>query len=427
MITRDTLELANFALKPSWFQNRDFIINKFKEEWLNLAWLQEQTFSEDLVKILYWENLNKDVFNAMSKYLIGQRTQIWVILDTNSHERLISITGDQTDWSECNPGTIRNLFSQKVIVDGIELIDNAIHRSKDSEQAYRDVSRMNKIAFWNNENLSNILNTNSPFFSFRNNISINNDWDIVKKYKRTDDFKNELQQISYVKEILNPTWIPNIKDTQIENAALTFSYWWRRLNQSWDPWMILRDRSIWIQLASILWSLHSTNHIQTISEHQISQNTLWNILKLAEQYWYTLPDTLAFSWIDFIGLKHWDFSLNNILNKKWDLTIIDWEFAWIWSQKIDIIKLFRTVLHDHTLTEEMINEYNKQIWFNKLSYDILIGFFLDLSIENLIKQDASWPKITESERKKYRDMLNVRCIENIKAILDNKDIKHVEF
>jgi hypothetical protein len=52
---------------------------------------------------------------------------------------------------------------------------------------------------------------------------------------------------------------------------------------------------------------------------------------------------------------------------------------------------------------------------------------LDLSIENLIKQDASWPKITESERKKYRDMLNVRCIENIKAILDNKDIKHVEF
>lgn len=75
----------------------------------------------------------------------------------------------------------------------------------------------------------------------------------------------------------------------------------------------------------------------------------------------------------------------------------------------------------------MIGTYNEALGENRLSYEILMQLFMDSAIENLIKQDASWLKLTQEERIKYRNKLNTHCIENIQSILHENKIKHIEF
>ena len=129
-----------------------------------------------------------------------------------------------------------------------------------------------------------------------------------------------------------------------------------------------------------------------------------------------------------MGFKHGDFSLNNIL--KWknnQICIIDWENAWYWSQNLDIVKLFRTVMRDKILVEDMIKIYNSSLWYERLNYQILLHLFVDQAIKNLIFQDASRPKLTSKERKVYRELLNSHCKENLTELIRNQGIKYVEF
>ena len=75
----------------------------------------------------------------------------------------------------------------------------------------------------------------------------------------------------------------------------------------------------------------------------------------------------------------------------------------------------------------MIDEYNKALGENRLSYEIIMNLFMDNAIDNLIIQDASWPKLTQEERRSYRNKLNIHCIENIQSIVHEGKIKHIEF
>mgnify|MGYP002078990678 CR=1 FL=1 len=420
MNNKESLELANFVLKPNWFYHRDFIINKFKDDFINIAWDKKTIFSEEIIKILYWENLPKDIFKAMNHYLLWKETIIGLVLDKNAHKKLITSTWKETDWENCNKGSIRNLFTKKVIVNGIEIIDNAIHRSKDADQAYRDMYRINTQSLYSDTTLYGILNQNNPFSSFRNNIDVNSDWDILKKYINIDNYYNELRQIQF----LQWYWfdfLPTIKESNPNSWILTFKYEWRKVNKDWDPGMILNDRELWFKLAWILWNLHkikwSTNTNKELNLADISKviNT------------YNIDKKVNYSWIDFLWFKHWDFTLNNILKNNNIITVIDWELSGFWSQNIDIIKLFRSVLLDIDLTNNMIDIYNESLWEDRLSYQILMKLFMDSAIENLIKQDASWPKLTQEERIRYRNKLNTHCIENIQSILHNNKIKHIEF
>lgn len=309
------------------------------------------------------------------------------------------------------------------MVNNIEIIDNSIHRSKDSEQAYRDMYRMNTKSLGWDKDLYGILGQNDPFSSFRNTIGISEDWDIVKNYININDYHNELKQIQFLQWF----WFdftPTIKKFDPNLWSLIFDYAWKRINQSWDPGMQLNNEKLWLKLAWILGNLHKIKW--PTSDIKINKKPNWiDISKIINTY--HICKEASYSWVDFLWFKHWDFTLNNIL-KKWDkITIVDWELSWFWSQRIDIIKLFRSVLLDINLTNNMIDEYNKALGENRLSYEIIMNLFMDNAIDNLIIQDASWPKLTQEERRSYRNKLNIHCIENIQSIVHEGKIKHIEF
>jgi len=378
--------------------------------------------SLEIIKVLYGDNLPKDIFKAMNHYLLWKETIIGLVLDKDAHKKLIISTWKETDWKNCEEGTIRNLFTKKIIIDGIEIIDNAIHRSKDADQAYRDMYRINSQSLYSDTTLYNILNQNSPFSSFRNSIRISWDWEVIKNYTNIDDYHNECKQIQFLQWFWF-SFLPTIKKSDPNSWILIFDYAWRRINQDWDPGMQLNNKELWLKLAWTLWNLHKIkwpNNTKTNKEVNLA-----DILKVFDNY--NIPKEVIYSWVNFLWFKHWDFSLNNILEKNKNITVIDWELSWFWSQKIDIIKLFRGVLLDINITNDMIDTYNEALGENRLSYEILMKLFIDSAIENLIKQDASWPKLTQEERIRYRNKLNANCIENIYSILNENKIKHIEF
>ena len=65
-----------------------------------------------------------------------------------------------------------------------------------------------------------------------------------------------------------------------------------------------------------------------------------------------------------------------------------------------------------------------------MKYEIqyqITQLFIDQAIENLITQDASWPKLTDNEQKKYREKLNINCKENLISLTQQNRLKYVEF
>lgn len=414
-------EIANFVLKPQWFSNREAVFNKMKAQNINIVRASQERFSESLIDILYGENLDKEVLNSMSNYLSWKDTIIWVVVDENAHEKLHTCAWKKTRAEECDQGTIRQMFGKEVDVWGIKIIDNAIHRSKDKEQAYRDLTRMNAKIFSLNEELSNLLVDNNPFYSFRNKVDIDSNGNISKTFYDLDSFEKELLILKYLQEH-HCDFIPIIKGFDNLNNIITFQFFWRKLNKTGSPSEVLQDTKVAYDLAQYLGEIHRLS-----SSYEIRKIDQDIITKCLEEYGLTQLD-INYSWIEFIWFKHGDFSLNNILKWKNDqICIIDRENAGFWSQNLDIIKLFRSVMWNKDLVEKMIKIYNNTVWCNCLSYEILLQLFIDQAIKNLIYQEASWPKLTDWERKKYRELLNLHCKENLIELAIKQRIKHIEF
>lgn len=419
--TKSNKELANFVLKPEWFANKEAILNKMKDDNINFSRIQKEQFSEQLIEILYGENLEPDFLAEMKKYLIGKDTLIWAILDTDAHQKLHWSTWKNTHAKDCDPWTIRAKYTKEIKSWDHIIVDNAIHRSKDKEQAYRDLTRMNSKIFDLNHDLSLILAHSNPFQSFRNTINIDSEWNIKKTFQEKGYFERELSTIHFLQE-QGLDFVPYLKSIDYVNNSLIFPFLGRKLNSSGLPSEILKDQNVGYSLAQCLGRIHKIN--SSIQSTNIEPIIVEECLK---KYWLQ-ECWITYWWVDIVGLKHWDFSLNNVIKwKKCQLYIIDRELSWYGSQKLDIIKLFRTVMRNPILVENMIKIYNNEVWNTVLNYNTLIQLFIDQAIENLITQDASWPKLTDNEQKKYREKLNINCKENLISLTQQNRLKHVEF
>lgn len=125
-------------LKPKGYENKHKIIDTLSKQ-THLEEVFEIVFSNQLMDLIYGRNLSwAPVFDAMKKYMIGKKTLFGITQEENAHEILHRISWLKTNPQDCVPWTIRSLYGKIINVNGIDIIDNAIHRSKTLEQALRD-------------------------------------------------------------------------------------------------------------------------------------------------------------------------------------------------------------------------------------------------------------------------------------------------
>jgi|GEM_PF-4057608 len=82
---------------------------------------------------------------------------------------------------------------------------------------------MNAKIFSLNEELSNLLVDNNPFYSFRNKVDIDSNGNISKTFYDLDSFEKELLILKYLQEH-HCDFIPIIKGFDNLNNIITFQF-----------------------------------------------------------------------------------------------------------------------------------------------------------------------------------------------------------
>lgn len=262
--------------------------------------------------------------------------------------------------------------------------------------------------------------------SFSNKVFLDQGtWHIVKQFADQSSYTKEIQFIGIVNNSLNQKITPEIISTNNDRMTIVYKYAGNCINQSWDPEEELYKYDLSENIVSILGKIHQNPVPKGYNDNSWESYIIWS-----KKY---LWDNLYNEMIEFLsefsmpqGLYHWDFSLNNLLENNWNITVIDWEYAGYGNQSLDIVKFFRSIMWDDSIVNHAISVYNKYSQYLLTRKD-LIQIFVWQAAKNLSDQNASWKYLSKEERKIYREKLNQACISNIKSLIFQGVLSHREF
>ncbi len=142
LIEKEPKNTMIVVIKPDAYFKHEEIKNIFRENGIDIKREVVKMLPLEFVNGEMYTNIPQEVqFENAKHFSQGPSVVLELEGDEDLMEKVIKITGEKTSPSECDEGTIRELFGDK---DGIDMINgkkyyrNAIHRGKNAEEVEDD-------------------------------------------------------------------------------------------------------------------------------------------------------------------------------------------------------------------------------------------------------------------------------------------------
>ena len=145
-MTSNSWEETFYIIKPEGLKNAIAIKNIILKNGLKVITSKETILAPDIIKFIY-PDLRDDMLNAHLKYLCNNISEVGIIEGLNAINKLVEISGKDTNPNLCASGTIRNLFGMKLgcKIGNTLYYKNAFHRSRNKDEAEIEVDLFDRI------------------------------------------------------------------------------------------------------------------------------------------------------------------------------------------------------------------------------------------------------------------------------------------
>ncbi|MBW2964689.1 nucleoside-diphosphate kinase [Candidatus Woesearchaeota archaeon] len=135
-----------FIIKPDAFDEKERITSEISKH-LEILKVEEFRFTIDLLSAFYKEDYQKTHFHALTEYMLEDRCEAGLLRGCAAIERLVELTGRNSDPKYCLPQTIRFRYGkgQQMTKSGIYIVKNAIHRPLTEEEFLYELSLLQNI------------------------------------------------------------------------------------------------------------------------------------------------------------------------------------------------------------------------------------------------------------------------------------------
>ncbi|MEI8224016.1 MAG: TauD/TfdA family dioxygenase [bacterium] len=134
-------------IKPDAYNNKEEIINLIKDTGLDVIHNFSIFTPESLIRALYNE-VSIEILNATLNHYLSGPSEILLVRGEQAIDKIVTISGLETDPALCIPSTIRfrhGDHSPEDLGNGLKYYRNAIHRPKNQDEAKRDFNLFNEL------------------------------------------------------------------------------------------------------------------------------------------------------------------------------------------------------------------------------------------------------------------------------------------
>jgi nucleoside diphosphate kinase len=130
--------LAMVVIKPDAFSRREDIVNRIKADGLGVLTRREKRLPDNFVAGVLYKDLPADIEEETLRHFNSGQSELLLIQGgPDLVEKLVRLTGQDTNPSNCSSESIRSIFGEhfpRKTDIGNDYYRNAIHRPKNKEE-----------------------------------------------------------------------------------------------------------------------------------------------------------------------------------------------------------------------------------------------------------------------------------------------------
>lgn len=143
MVTKSedyTVETSFYIIKPHGLVFLEEVIVMIENGGLIISESKRLVMPHWALEIIYYD-LPERYRSAVFKPFVDTFVQAGLVVGKNAIDTLLQITGTEIDPVDCTPESIRSKFGGRkpLMIDGVRYYENIIHRSRNREEAEKDV------------------------------------------------------------------------------------------------------------------------------------------------------------------------------------------------------------------------------------------------------------------------------------------------
>ncbi len=137
--------LALVVIKPDAFSKRDQIIKRLEGSGLYIVTKKQKRLPDDFVIGKMYKNLPKGIEEETLKHFNAGPSEIILVKGgPDILNKIIKVTGNNTNPNKCDDSSIRYIFGEHFMretSDGSQYSRNAVHRGKNEEERKEDLDK----------------------------------------------------------------------------------------------------------------------------------------------------------------------------------------------------------------------------------------------------------------------------------------------
>lgn len=135
-----TLETSFFIIKPHGLVFLEEVKAMIKSGGLIISESKRLVMPHWALEIIY-SDLPERYRSAVFKPFVDAFVEVGLVVGENAIDTLLQIAGTEIDPVDCALGSIRSKFGgpKPIMIDGVRYYENIIHRSRNREEAEKDV------------------------------------------------------------------------------------------------------------------------------------------------------------------------------------------------------------------------------------------------------------------------------------------------
>jgi nucleoside diphosphate kinase len=137
--------LAIIVIKPDAFSKRDQIIKKLEDAGLYIVKTVSKKLPDDFVIGTMYTDLPKSIEEETLRHFNSGQSEIILLKGgKNILQKIISVTGEDTNPEKCDEESIRYIFGEhfgRDLDDRKTYYRNAVHRAKDPQEQKEDLDK----------------------------------------------------------------------------------------------------------------------------------------------------------------------------------------------------------------------------------------------------------------------------------------------
>lgn len=145
-MTDNPLTKTFFIIKPEGLVHSKSIKSTIHKNGLRIIDSIKTVLTPDSIKSIYFDTTG-DMLEAHVHFMCRDTSEVGIIEGQNAIDKLIEISGSETDPKLCTSGTIRNIFGEQVGYRFGKALyyKNAFHRSSNRAEAKNEVELFERI------------------------------------------------------------------------------------------------------------------------------------------------------------------------------------------------------------------------------------------------------------------------------------------